>query len=134
MKKLPISILIFSFFSFYNLYPQGVKEVTANEDLMREHGVLNRLLLIYQEFARRIDNYEQLDVELLSNTAGIVRTFIENYHEKLEEEFIFPKFKIAGRQIELIKTLEAQHNVGRNLTDYILANSNKQSLKNEIQK
>ncbi len=27
-------------------------EVTANEDLMREHGVIRRALLVYQEAAR----------------------------------------------------------------------------------
>jgi len=30
------------------------EDVSANEDLMREHGVLNRILLIYDEAGRRI--------------------------------------------------------------------------------
>ena len=30
-------------------------EVSPGEDLMREHGVLNRVLLIYEEISRRLD-------------------------------------------------------------------------------
>jgi len=33
-------------------------DVSANEDLMREHGVLNRILLIYDEAGRRIQAKE----------------------------------------------------------------------------
>lgn len=73
-------------------------EVAANEDLMREHGILNRLLLVYQEIARRIDNHEKFDIQLLAKSSKIVRVFLEDYHEKLEEEYIFPKFEKAGKQ------------------------------------
>lgn len=110
------------------------EEVSANEDLMREHGILNRLLLIYEEIARRIDHYEQFETESLNNSANIVRSFIEDYHEKLEEEFIFPKFEKAGKQLELVKTLREQHKAGRALTDYILSHSKEQYLKEDIQR
>jgi hypothetical protein len=33
---------------------KGEAEVTPGEDLMQEHGVLERILLIYDESARRI--------------------------------------------------------------------------------
>lgn len=110
------------------------EEVSANEDLMREHGILNRLLLIYQEIARRLENHEQFDVESLASSANIVRSFIENYHEKLEEDFIFTKFEKEGKQLELIKILREQHNAGRNLTDYILSHAKEESLKDDIQR
>ena len=32
------------------------ENVATNEDLMREHGVLNRILLIYEEAIRRIQS------------------------------------------------------------------------------
>lgn len=110
------------------------EEVSANEDLMREHGILNRLLLIYQEIARKIDNHEPFDVSSLAEAVNIARNFIEDYHEKLEEEFIFSKFEKAGKQLELVKTLKEQHNAGRNLTDYILAHAKEENLKDDIQK
>src|SRR5437868_1711842 len=34
--------------------PEREEEVSAAEDLMREHGVLNRILLIYEEGLRRL--------------------------------------------------------------------------------
>ena len=34
---------------------EGEEEVSPAEDLMREHGVLKRVLLIYEEAIRRID-------------------------------------------------------------------------------
>lgn len=126
---------LFSCFAFSSQEkPVDQEEVSANEDLMREHGILNRLLLIYQEISRRIDNHEQIEAEVLANAANIVRKFLENYHEKLEEEFIFPKFERAGKQLELVKVLREQHNAGRNLTDYILSHAKEEYLKDEIQR
>lgn len=51
------------------------EEVSPNEDLMREHGILNRLLLIYQEIVRRIDNHETFPVQTLVESANLVRSF-----------------------------------------------------------
>jgi hemerythrin-like domain-containing protein len=110
------------------------EEVAPNEDLMREHGILNRLLLIYQEISRRIDSHETFPIKSLSESVNIVRSFLENYHEKLEEDFIFPVFEKAEKQVELVKTLREQHNAGRNLTDYILKHSKEDLLKDDIQR
>jgi hemerythrin-like domain-containing protein len=110
------------------------EEVAPTEDLMREHGILNRLLLIYQEISRRIDNHESFPVGSLTESAHIVRSFLEDYHEKLEENFVFPVFEKVGKQVELVKVLREQHNAGRNLTDFILKHSNEALLKDEIQR
>jgi hemerythrin-like domain-containing protein len=110
------------------------EEVSPNEDLMREHGVLNRLLLIYQELARRIDNHEPFPIQTLTDTAKIVRNFLENYHEKLEEDYVFPRFEKANQLVDLVRTLNDQHQAGRTLTDYILAHSSEAVLKDEIQR
>ena len=94
--------------------------VTATEDLMREHGVLERLLLIYEEGARRIEAHEVLQPEDLSDAAMIVRAFVEDYHEKQEESDVFPRLEKAGKLVPLILVLRAQHKAGRDLTDEIL--------------
>jgi hemerythrin-like domain-containing protein len=88
---------------------------------MREHGVLNRVLLIYDEAIRRIAAKEKFDAAAISNSAGLIKRFIEDYHEKLEENHLFPRFEKAGKLVELVKTLRTQHAAGRNLTDRILA-------------
>src|SRR5205814_2393637 len=46
--------------------------------------------------------------------------FVEDYHERLEENFIFPAFEKKGRLADLVKTLRKQHEAGRGLTDVIL--------------
>ena len=50
-----------------------------------------------------------------------MRDFIHDYHEKSEEELIFPRFKTAGRMVELVNVLLVQHGAGRKLTERILA-------------
>ena len=97
------------------------EEVSTNEDLMREHGVLNRILLIYEEAMRRIQGKEQFDPAVLTKSAGLIKTFIEDYHEKLEENYIFPRFEKAGKLVELTVHLRAQHAAGRRVTERILA-------------
>lgn len=94
-------------------------EVTPGEDLMQEHGVLDRILLIYDEAARRIDLGERFDYATLATAAGIVRRFIEDYHEKNEEQFVFPRLQSAGRETPLVAVLLAQHQRGREATDAI---------------
>ena len=99
------------------------EDVSTNEDLMREHGVLNRVLLIYDEALRRIQAKEKFDPTVVSNAAGIIKSFIEDYHEKLEEDHIFPRFEQAGKLIELTTNLRAQHAMGRRVTEGILASA-----------
>jgi hemerythrin-like domain-containing protein len=97
------------------------EDVSTNEDLMREHGVLNRVLLIYGEAIRRIEGKEKFDTGVITKSAGLIKSFIEDYHEKLEENHLFPRFEKAGKLVDLVKTLRAQHAAGRNVTDSILA-------------
>src|SRR5437773_1096822 len=75
-------------------------EVSPPEDLMREHGVLKRILLVYGEALRRIDANEDLPPEPIAESARIIRDFVEDYHEKLEENFLFPRFKKANKQAD----------------------------------
>jgi len=96
------------------------EEVSPAEDLMREHGVLKRILLIYGEALRRIEAGEELPPQALPDSAKIIRSFIENYHEKLEEDFLFPRFRKAIRLVDLVDVLTEQHKAGRRLTDTTL--------------
>lgn len=91
-------------------------EVSPTEDLMREHGVLRRVLLVYGEVLRRFDAGKEVPPDALAHSALIIRAFIEDYHEKDEEEFIFPRFEKAHKLTDLVATLRAQHQAGRKLT------------------
>jgi hemerythrin-like domain-containing protein len=105
---------------------QGDKEeaeVTPGEDLMQEHGIVERILLIYDESARRIESNEKADPTVVVGAAGIVRRFVEEYHERQEERFVFPKLRAEGREVELVAVLLHQHERGRQLTDEIVRNA-----------
>lgn len=93
------------------------EEVSPVEDLMREHGVLKRVLLVYDEAIRRITKNEDLPPEPVADATKIIREFIEDYHEKLEEKYLFPRFEKAGKLVDLVKTLHEQHDGGRQVTD-----------------
>jgi len=90
--------------------------VTAPEDLMKEHGVLNRCLLVYEEGLRRLRQKQEVAPQVFQHTAQLVRTFVEEYHEKNEENYIFPEFERAKKLTDLVETLKAQHVAGRKLT------------------
>ena len=104
------------------------EEVSPNEDLMREHGLLERILLVYEESAVRLDGGRELPPEVLVGGAGIVRRFVEDYHEKLEEDFVFPRLERAQKLAELVATLRTQHRSGRRLTDAITRLASKASI------
>jgi hemerythrin-like domain-containing protein len=100
------------------------KEVGAVEDLMREHGVLRRALLVYRESAMRLRNDPAgVDPQAIVKTAKLFRAFGQDYHErKLEEAHIFPALRKAGGSAAVyVDVLIAQHNRGREIIDYILA-------------
>src|SRR6266496_6869349 len=109
-------------------------EVGPPEDLMREHGVLKRVLLIYGEALRRLDAKQDFPPEALAEAAGIIRSLVEDYHEKLEEDFLFPRFEKANQLVDLVKVLREQHQAGRRVTDITLRFANLKSLKNESER
>lgn len=92
------------------------EEISPAEDLMREHGLLNRILLIYDDHLRMISTKRPFDGSILASAADIVRHFVEEYHEKLEEDFLFPRFRKAKKLVGLVDTLQTQHKAGRELT------------------
>jgi hemerythrin-like domain-containing protein len=105
------------------------EEVSAPEDLMREHGVLNRILLIFEEGLRRKES--DLSPDVFHKPALLVRKFVEDYHEKLEENFIFPEFEKKKRLVDLVKVLREQHEAGRKVTDVVLRNAVPERLRKE---
>jgi hemerythrin-like domain-containing protein len=106
------------------------EDVAPAEDLMREHGVLKRVLLVYGEAIRRIEANQDLPPQPLADAANIIRTFIEDYHEKLEEDHLFPRFRKANTLVELVDVLTQQHQAGRRVTDITIRYANANSLRN----
>src|SRR5258706_6504391 len=107
------------------------EEVSPAEDLMREHGVLKRILLVYGEAIGRMDQKAELSPDPIMDAAKMVRAFVEDYHEKLEEDFLFPRFRKANKLVDLVEVLLQQHQGGRKLTDVTMRYANVKSLKDE---
>jgi len=105
------------------------EEVSPPEDLMREHGVLRRVLLVYGDIQGRLNADKDFPPEALPKAADIIQTFIEQYHEKLEEDFLFPRFRKAGKLVDLVEVLLEQHKAGRRLTENIKKSADPSSLK-----
>lgn len=110
------------------LYGEGEEketEVTATEDLMREHGVIRRALLVYAELAPKLrSDPGSVDPAALHKAAQLFRSFGEDYHEReLEEQHIFPTIRKMNRPelTHYADVLTAQHQRGREITDYVLA-------------
>src|SRR5690242_19248800 len=100
---------------------EAAEDVSASEDLMREHGVLRRTLIVYAELAGRLrNNATAVDPGALLEAAKLFREFGEHYHERtLEERYIFPEVgKAGGANEKLVEILLRQHQRGREITDY----------------
>jgi hemerythrin-like domain-containing protein len=86
--------------------------------------VLRRALLVYTATATKLrNNPSGVPPEALQKTAKLFRAFGEDYHEKkLEETYIFPAIKRAGGPAASYPdVLMAQHNRGREITEYVLS-------------
>ncbi len=94
-------------------------DVTANEDLMREHGILERLLVVYEAAAKGLDHGDRAMADPIRSAARIAREFVEDYHEHIEEAYVFPELERARRLTDVVATLRRQHDAGRGLTDRI---------------
>jgi hemerythrin-like domain-containing protein len=101
-------------------------DVSAVEDLMREHGVLRRILIVYRETAGWLAaGRTDFDAAALGQAADLFRAFGEDYHEReLEEQHLFPQLqKGGGSAAALVPVLLAQHARGREATAFIRARS-----------
>lgn len=92
-------------------------------DLMEEHGVLKRILLIYEEASRRIADGQPMPTTEIHASALIIHDFIEGFHEALEEGYIFPRLTKAKLLVSTVNTLYVQHARGRSITQYLLAHT-----------
>src|SRR3954463_14605270 len=96
------------------------QQISPPEDLMQEHGLLNRILLIYDFNRTQLINKQNIQQEALYDAAQIIKTFVEDYHEKQEEDYLFPRFEKANQLTDLVSVLRQQHQAGRNITDRII--------------
>jgi hemerythrin-like domain-containing protein len=107
--------------------------VSPTENLMEEHGVLDRILLLYDRAAMQLSN-GSFSPEVLHAAAGLIRELVEDHHERLEETYVFPRFAPRSEYQYEIQTLISQHRAGREVTDSILALSNATAIKDQVRR
>jgi hemerythrin-like domain-containing protein len=100
--------------------PGPSKDLTPGEDLMREHGVLKRVLLAYRNVLGRQAAGAAVPTAAVHDGATIVHDYVEGFHEGLEEAYVFPPLRQAGHLVDTVDTLLVQHARGRRLTQRIL--------------
>jgi hemerythrin-like domain-containing protein len=93
------------------------------DDMMHGQGLLERVLLVYEESSRRMAAGDApVPPEIIRDAAQIVRGYFEDHHQKLEEKYVFPRFErsTTREHADLVQVLREQHEAGRRLTDRIL--------------
>ena len=100
----------------------GQSVVPPDVDLMREHGVLKRVLLCYREMAAQAQSGGTLNATHVHDSALIIHDYIEGFHEGLEEGYVFPSLRF-GPLADTIDTLAVQHASGRVITQFILTHA-----------
>lgn len=95
-------------------------DITAVEDLMREHSILDGIMLIYEDVIHKLSQgHNNRLLKLVQVCATIVKHFIEDYHEQTEEKYVFPLLVKNNIEVELINELIQQHRISRLITRQI---------------
>jgi hemerythrin-like domain-containing protein len=94
-----------------------------NEDLMSEHGLLIRILLIYRHLLSDHAAGKPIPASQCRDAAVLIHDYIEAFHEELEEAYVFPRLVAAGQLKGTVSTLLLQHARGREQTQLILAST-----------
>jgi hemerythrin-like domain-containing protein len=109
--------------------PPASDGIPPDDDLMREHGVLKRVLLCYRAMTGQVQAGRPLTAAHVQDAALVIHDFIEGFHEGLEEGYVFPRLRSAGPMNSTVNTtitgtvstLLVQHARGRVITQYLLA-------------
>jgi hemerythrin-like domain-containing protein len=89
---------------------------TANEDLMNEHGLVTRVMLIYGRAISILNQNATLDPAVVGDAAQIVARVIHGHHEQEEEQILFPVVEKRQDLSNLVQTLRGQHSAARGIT------------------
>lgn len=96
----------------------AAKPTPTTEELMVEHGLLKRTILVYREFMRRVAASQPVSRALVLSSTQVIQDFIHGFHEPLEEGYVFPVVQRTMPQV--IADLLVQHARGREQTQIIL--------------
>ncbi len=99
--------------------PEAIQGDSAIEILARQHGVLDRAVAILEEVRGGMDARMDLSPEIIVGTVEIVRLFIVEHHQKMEEQNIYPAFDAAKKMTAMVGVLREQHAAGAQLIEVL---------------
>lgn len=111
------------------LAQQSTLAPTPNEDLMHEHGLVGRVILIYRRAIELLREGVNVDAALIGEPARLVARVIHGHHEVEEEEIVFPLVDRTREMNMLVEVLRGQHRAARTLTATIGNNATPERLK-----
>ncbi len=94
--------------------------LTPMEDLACQHAVARRVLMVYRLNAAGELGVPPMPMQSVTMAATMLRSMVEDFHVKFEEDNVFPLFEKADKLTDLVSTLRDQHAAARRLTDSIL--------------
>lgn len=92
---------------------------TAVEFLDRQHGLLHRAVFILEEVRGGMDARMDLPPEIIQGTIDVIRRFVVDFHQKMEEKHIYPAFESAKKMGGLVGVLREQHEAGAQLVEVL---------------
>ena len=94
----------------------------AAPELAREHAIVERLLVVYEEAARRLETAADVAPEIVTRAARVARGWLEEHHEREEEDVVFPQLVMRG-DAHAVTMLREQHEAARRTTRVIVGAS-----------
>lgn len=88
----------------------------ATKILRTEHDAVLLVLDILKQSARRLQNKEEVSLEMLDGMAEFLTIFVDKCHHSKEEDILFPTLRDAGIPQENgpIGCMLSEHEIGRN--------------------
>jgi hemerythrin-like domain-containing protein len=111
--------------------PGSAGEGSSAGSLLLEHGLAERIMLVYERFVKDQKSGDGADLPLINRTAQIAKSCLSDCHERNEERCLFPLFREEGYLTDMVDALEQQHNAGREVTDKIIDLSTPGRIKDE---
>ncbi|MCC6544175.1 MAG: hemerythrin domain-containing protein [Nitrospirae bacterium] len=90
----------------------------ATDALKKDHRVIEKMLRLLESASKKLENGENVPVDILNKALDFIRNFADNYHHGKEEDILF---KIMGekgfaKEGGPIAVMLDEHNTGRGYT------------------
>ncbi|MCB4791571.1 MAG: hemerythrin domain-containing protein [Elusimicrobia bacterium] len=134
-KIFSFTIMFFSAISFYSMatasdssFSQaGGADKSIEDFFAQQHAAVTRVVVIYNDILSRLENKETPPLDAYREATHISRDFMQNFHEKMEEKYIFSRFRKPSREYDIVQVLIRQHRAGHKIVNGMLALSKQQN-------